>query len=603
MPRLCDPPELRLTWARSDLLGNWRVAKRSMANLFRAAFVSAIALAFLQGCSLDLPSPTAWLGGDDDTKTKDGEFPSLSEVPDRPKELSSQAEKRKSAESLSADGQNANYTAETLRGDSFTPAFAPQPASNVSDALGEASPTADQPVGDSDAADDQRSELPAANKNAALAPAPPAQPIVPVHIEESAPVPSEQATQSSSSVESVPAVQSMNPARQKEPRKVSLSGSTYSSKFAASARDEDKLRRQKASFAQSTWNEESNEPQRRIQANIDLLLDDVSSESRSDVFQDQLVSSAVITDAPNQLAAFAPAAGPGTFEGQAGMMVASARAVQGNRSPALNRRGDRRYTATLMEERRRAERQLVADRSVLNSPDESEAIVLARTNASGFTLSAAETLEASSAMAASVAKADVKTAPDGLESVPPFKTLTFARAAVPDLTDVEFAMQTVVDGGPSVERISQTNLQVATTEPRSIDPVSTVADRPDIKSPEDVKEEVQPPEITLFFADGAVQIEESDETDLERIADVQQQNGGAVRVVTHVPSLSDDEEQGSRLSLQASLERARAVSKRMMKLGVHPTAVVVETRFDEEETAERVVQNANSDLRVEVFLE
>ncbi len=602
---------------------------------FRAGLLAILALAVLQGCSLDLPSPTAWLGSDDATRGEDGKFPNLSDVPDRPKELTTRSESRKSAKGLAADAQNAKHTAENLRGDAFAPAFALQPESSLSGVDTAPAPQTDEPDSP-ELESDQSSALPALNESMAPTPVPLAQPVVPVRVEE-APMP-EPAAQKSDAVdrdtsaappsdldetqptlaENPPSepkgVQSARRQSARNTRPQTLSASIYQSRLAASSDAQSESKRGSAGFVKTRSSGADSVvvdlPTGDGHGLVDLLLDDVASHPRNAIFGERLVDSAVIAEPEGwRLAAFAAPTGPTSFESESGTALALAESrnfnvvSQPSRSPRLDQRGSRRYTATLLEERdqisARVSQNSATDSDASRGSSSAKSVVLARTNASGFMIFAAEMLGNSEVTTGSVSVASAGVdAGLGGEGLPPFKTMTFARASAPDLSDVIFESRNAV--APPAPAAAQ---QLADVEQAIADPVPPAEQASKVKLMETMRETPQPPNVTLFFDEGNVRIEDSDEPDLERIADVQRERGGAVRVVTHVPSSTRNADQGNQLSLQESLDGARAVSKRMMKLGVHPTAVVVETRFDEQETLERMVQNTAFNLRVEVILE
>ena len=471
---------------------------------FRAGLLAILALAVLQGCSLDLPSPTAWLGSDDATRGEDGKFPNLSDVPDRPKELTTRSESRKSAKGLAADAQNAKHTAENLRGDAFAPAFALQPESSLSGVDTAPAPQTDEPDSP-ELESDQSSALPALNESMAPTPVPLAQPVVPVRVEE-APMP-EPAAQKSDAVdrdtsaappsdldetqptlaENPPSepkgVQSARRQSARNTRPQTLSASIYQSRLAASSDAQSESKKGSAGFVETRSSEAElaenppSEPkgvqsarrqstrntrlqtlsasiyQSRLAASsdaqseskrgsagfvktrssgadsvvvdlptgdghglVDLLLDDVASHPRNAIFGERLVDSAVIAEPEGwRLAAFAAPTGPTSFESESGTALALAESrnfnvvSQPSRSPRLDQRGSRRYTATLLEERdqisARVSQNSATDSDASRGSSSAKSVVLARTNASGFMIFAAEMLGNSEVTTGSVSVA------------------------------------------------------------------------------------------------------------------------------------------------------------------------------------------------------
>lgn len=457
-----------------------------VVSAVRTVLLTGVAVAALHGCSL--PSPTAWLGSDDMTKNKDTEFPDLSEVPERPEGLGGQSERRELARELAADAQNAKHTAETLRGDSQTPSFAPDRESSL---------PAERMTSD-EKPSDQRSTLSMPRDNRASASEPPAQATVSVDIGTDA------------AGDSFAMAIGRAKDRAKEERAPSLLTSVYKSNLSASAIGGEAVEYGKVSFAEPRTGDLSavvSSPSLIVgDERTDLLIVDVSSQSRNDIFQQRMMASAVITDQPDPtLSIFASSMGPRMMEGQ-GQKLDDRR-----RRGAIGRRGTRRYTATILE-----------------------------------------------------------------------------------------------NSGLSPSRVDQIN-RADMSKPSAADRRISLSEHKEEvgkDSRDDIGDSIRPPDAVLFFAQGDADIEAADEPDLVRIAKAQQQRGGAVRVVTHVPSHSRNDDLKSRWSLEDSLKRTRVVSRRIMKLGVHPTAVVIETRFDDEDgDPGQVVQNDHSDLLIEVFLE
>ncbi len=454
-----------------------RLPMHHSVSAIRTVLLTGMAAATLYACSL--PSPTAWLGSDDATKNKDSEFPNLSEVPKRPEGLGSQSERRELAQELASDAQNAKHTAETLRGDGQAPSFAPDRGPSLP---AERSTSDEKPS-------DQRSTLSMPRDNRISASEPPFQPAVPVDI-------GTDAADNSFATAIGPA---------KEEKAPSLLTSVYQSKLSASAIGEEAVEDGKVSFAEPRTGDVSallSSPSLIVGADqTELLIVGVSSRSRNDIFQERMMSSAVITNRPDPTSPiFAKSTSPRMIEGQGQKLVD----LRGR--GAISRRGNRRYTATILE-----------NRGLL---------------------------------------------PSRIDQV--------------NRTDMP--------------RLSATN---RTEHKEAVEKDSR----------DDPGESIRPPDAVLFFAQGDADIEAADEPDLARIARVQQQRGGAVRVVTHIPSRSRNDNRKDRWSLEDSLKRTRVISQRIMKLGVHPMAVVIKTRFDEDDGPGQVAQNDRSNLRVEVFLE
>ena len=106
--------------------------ERGVSNsLLRVAAVLLIGVA-LSGCST-VPAwvdPTTWLGPDvsGQAQADDGQYPDLSNMPDRPAPASTSDERAQVASSLAAARNNAEYSAETLRGGAEAAAPPPGPA-------------------------------------------------------------------------------------------------------------------------------------------------------------------------------------------------------------------------------------------------------------------------------------------------------------------------------------------------------------------------------------------------------------------------------------------------------------------------------------------
>lgn len=109
--------------------------ERGVSNsLLRVAAVLLIGIG-LSGCST-VPTwadPTSWLGPDvsGDAQADGGQYPDLSNMPDRPAPVSTPDERAQVASSLAAARNNAEYSAETLRGGTEAAAPPPGPAASA----------------------------------------------------------------------------------------------------------------------------------------------------------------------------------------------------------------------------------------------------------------------------------------------------------------------------------------------------------------------------------------------------------------------------------------------------------------------------------------
>lgn len=103
-------------------------------SLLRVAAVLLIGIGF-SGCST-VPTwadPTSWLGPDvsGEAQADGGQYPDLSNMPDRPAPASTPDERAQVASSLAAARNNAEYSAETLRGGTEAAAPPPEPAASA----------------------------------------------------------------------------------------------------------------------------------------------------------------------------------------------------------------------------------------------------------------------------------------------------------------------------------------------------------------------------------------------------------------------------------------------------------------------------------------
>src|SRR3546814_6480313 len=117
-----------------DMAGiGWASAGKALRGMdrMRGATVAALLVTMLGlGACSSVPGwadPTQWFAGDDAPTTspdtaekaataeKDARFPSLSRVPPRPVEQTSDTDKNRALNTLAADSQNARHTDEELR--------------------------------------------------------------------------------------------------------------------------------------------------------------------------------------------------------------------------------------------------------------------------------------------------------------------------------------------------------------------------------------------------------------------------------------------------------------------------------------------------------
>lgn len=160
-------------------------------NVLRVAAIVALA-STMGGCS-SVPSWMNPFGDDDkpaasdtttasadDTPDASGTTPDLADVPDRPATATTSDSQQQVASSLAADRSQAQYSAETLRGDAQTAAAPPPPPSTVDTTLADAgTPSTDTPstTSDSSVADtssDSTTTTPTTTADAAPPPPAPA---------------------------------------------------------------------------------------------------------------------------------------------------------------------------------------------------------------------------------------------------------------------------------------------------------------------------------------------------------------------------------------------------------------------------------------------
>ena len=103
--------------------------RRGYRTLMRVAAVMLIGLG-MSACST-VPTwvdPTTWMGPDVPDQADNGQYPDLSQVPDRPADTSTSTERRNVANSLAAARSDVQYSADALRGGTEAAAAPPPPA-------------------------------------------------------------------------------------------------------------------------------------------------------------------------------------------------------------------------------------------------------------------------------------------------------------------------------------------------------------------------------------------------------------------------------------------------------------------------------------------
>ena len=118
-----------------------RIPESRKGNCFARAAVPAAALFLLAGCS-SVPGwadPTEWFGSDSGSQSGESasvtaaktpgegkDYPNLASVPERPK-APSEEDRKRLADSLTADRENAEYSKDVIRRQSAAPVPAPPP--------------------------------------------------------------------------------------------------------------------------------------------------------------------------------------------------------------------------------------------------------------------------------------------------------------------------------------------------------------------------------------------------------------------------------------------------------------------------------------------
>lgn len=115
-----------------------------------------------------------------------------------------------------------------------------------------------------------------------------------------------------------------------------------------------------------------------------------------------------------------------------------------------------------------------------------------------------------------------------------------------------------------------------------------------------------PQKAVVYFPSGSAALDASDRRELRRIADQYKLSGGRVRVVGHASSRTKDLalERHKWVNFSLSMQRAEAVARELMRLGVSPGAVQVEARSDSEPVFSEAMPSAEKqNRRAEIFLD
>lgn len=115
-----------------------------------------------------------------------------------------------------------------------------------------------------------------------------------------------------------------------------------------------------------------------------------------------------------------------------------------------------------------------------------------------------------------------------------------------------------------------------------------------------------PQKAVVYFPSGSAALDASDRRELRRIADQHKLSGGRVRVIGHASSRTRDLplERHKWVNFSLSMQRAEAVARELMRLGVSPGAVQIEARSDSEPVFSEAMPSAEKqNRRAEIFLE
>ncbi len=110
----------------------------------------------------------------------------------------------------------------------------------------------------------------------------------------------------------------------------------------------------------------------------------------------------------------------------------------------------------------------------------------------------------------------------------------------------------------------------------------------------------------IFFGHGSIELDSGDRRVLRDLVTLQDQQGGVLRVVGHASSRTRNTtpEKHQVANFEMSLERAKAVSAELLRLGVEPDAVSTEAKADAEPVYHEFMPSGEAgNRRVEIFLE
>ena len=110
----------------------------------------------------------------------------------------------------------------------------------------------------------------------------------------------------------------------------------------------------------------------------------------------------------------------------------------------------------------------------------------------------------------------------------------------------------------------------------------------------------------IFFGHGSIDLDSGDRRVLRDLVTLQSQQGGVLRVVGHASSRTRNTtpEKHQVANFEMSLERAKAVSAELLRLGVEPDLVSTEAKADAEPVYHEFMPSGEAgNRRVEIFLE
>ncbi|MFQ5939525.1 MAG: OmpA family protein [Alphaproteobacteria bacterium] len=116
----------------------------------------------------------------------------------------------------------------------------------------------------------------------------------------------------------------------------------------------------------------------------------------------------------------------------------------------------------------------------------------------------------------------------------------------------------------------------------------------------------QVPARTIYFAHGSASLSAKSRELLREVAAWQREKGGAIRVVGHSSSRTDDMDpvRHKLTNFKASLDRANAVAQELIRLGVPPDKLIVSAKSDTEPIYFEIMPSGEAgNRRVEIYLD